>query len=560
MDGRVENISVTETCGQFSPIEVTEQIDSTPILCWDIGEREDKPICNVTEEDDPGRGLTVHYGKTCCCSNKEAISGMCTEIDVTVTMVTDHSHGSQQSSAIQSFGNLSILTNCSEEDSIEFVIATSQLTDRRIDWRLDVSKTALHCEERSDDSDNWGQMLSCMVHPIPVIHDRNVSWSLCMDHFTVQLSYENSTQRVYNLSDFPTWNDDELYFLIPLLNLVRLEVNYSYPGSPSAPVTGGVPNPIIFSDSDSSKYGRWDEIIWITASALVAACVVSFTLIVYRIRKLNGHGDGSGGPRLGGSTEGETDILPGSGNGEDEDISPHSTPPPGQRTTSDREETEEQSNTEEVPGSRSTEGVYPASTSSPPQQRSKRRALLRRYQRQRPSRHKRFVRYGATDKSQPYAQRSGGSRISQTEGRTPGFGIVTSQRQLSILRNRPQAMFVHAQNLVALDSNEPRYNSRRGSARLCPPSLDPPLQRHSRNRGPASSSPAVDESDQTHLAVSSLAVSSLPAAPTSDSGETYKYYFKEYVSSASQTSSASDPSDVLVTAVRTPPTMPNTCH
>ena len=31
---------------------------------------------------------------------------------------------------------------------------------------------------------------------------------------------------------------------------------------------------------------------------------------------------------------------------------------------------------------------------------------------------------------------SGGSRISQTEGRTPGFGSVTSQRQLSILRNR----------------------------------------------------------------------------------------------------------------------------
>ena len=36
-------------------------------------------------------------------------------------------------------------------------------------------------------------------------------------------------------------------------------------------------------------------------------------------------------------------------------------------------------------------------------------------------------------------------------------------------------MFVHAQNLVALDSNEPRYNSRRGSARRCAPSLDPPL-------------------------------------------------------------------------------------
>ena len=67
---------------------------------------------------------------------------------------------------------------------------------------------------------------------------------------------------------------------------------------------------------------------------------------------------------------------------------------------------------------------------------------------------------------------SGGSRISQTEGRTPGFGSVTSQRQLSILRNRitrPQAMFVHTQNLVALDSNEPRYNSRWGSASRCPP-------------------------------------------------------------------------------------------
>ena len=38
-----------------------------------------------------------------------------------------------------------------------------------------------------------------------------------------------------------------------------------------------------------------------------------------------------------------------------------------------------------------------------------------------------------------------------------------------------EAMFVHAQNLVALDSNEPRYNSRRGSARQCAPSLDPPL-------------------------------------------------------------------------------------
>ena len=36
-------------------------------------------------------------------------------------------------------------------------------------------------------------------------------------------------------------------------------------------------------------------------------------------------------------------------------------------------------------------------------------------------------------------------------------------------------MFVHAQNLVALDSNEPRYNSRRGSARRCAPSRDPPL-------------------------------------------------------------------------------------
>ena len=38
-----------------------------------------------------------------------------------------------------------------------------------------------------------------------------------------------------------------------------------------------------------------------------------------------------------------------------------------------------------------------------------------------------------------------------------------------------EAMFVHAQNLVALDSNEPRYNSRRGSTRRCAPSLDPPL-------------------------------------------------------------------------------------
>ena len=38
-----------------------------------------------------------------------------------------------------------------------------------------------------------------------------------------------------------------------------------------------------------------------------------------------------------------------------------------------------------------------------------------------------------------------------------------------------EAMFMHAQNLVALDSNEPRYNSRRGSARRCAPSLDPPL-------------------------------------------------------------------------------------
>ena len=63
---------------------------------------------------------------------------------------------------------------------------------------------------------------------------------------------------------------------------------------------------------------------------------------------------------------------------------------------------------------------------------------------------------------------SGGSRISQTEGRTPGFGSVTSLAGV-------EAMFVHAQNLVALDSNEPRYNSRRGSARRCAPSLDPPL-------------------------------------------------------------------------------------
>ena len=63
---------------------------------------------------------------------------------------------------------------------------------------------------------------------------------------------------------------------------------------------------------------------------------------------------------------------------------------------------------------------------------------------------------------------SGGSSISQTEGRTPGFGSVTSLAGV-------EAMFVHAQNLVALDSNEPRYNSRRGSARRCAPSLDPPL-------------------------------------------------------------------------------------
>ena len=66
---------------------------------------------------------------------------------------------------------------------------------------------------------------------------------------------------------------------------------------------------------------------------------------------------------------------------------------------------------------------------------------------------------------------SGGSRISQTEGRTPGFGSVTSLAGV-------EAMFVHAQNLVALDSNEPRYNSRRGSERRCVPSLDPPLYMH----------------------------------------------------------------------------------
>ena len=60
---------------------------------------------------------------------------------------------------------------------------------------------------------------------------------------------------------------------------------------------------------------------------------------------------------------------------------------------------------------------------------------------------------------------SGGSRISQTEERTPCFGSVTSLAGV-------EAMFaVHAQNLVALDSNEPRYNSRRGSARRCAPSL-----------------------------------------------------------------------------------------
>ena len=45
-----------------------------------------------------------------------------------------------------------------------------------------------------------------------------------------------------------------------------------------------------------------------------------------------------------------------------------------------------------------------------------------------------------------------------------------------------EAMFVHAQNLVALDSNEPRYNSRRGSARRCVPSLDPPLHTHTHVR------------------------------------------------------------------------------
>ena len=280
MCGKLKNTKVTETCGVFSPIEVIQQQNDSDLrVCWDIGQPADIQMCNVTEDSNPGKGLVVYYGKAKCCSNKEVIPGKFATIAVTVTIVTDSSDGSQTSSTIQSFGNLSRLTGCSEGDSINFVVATSQLTDKRIDWRLDVSNTALYCKEKPEDDETWGPVLPCSVYPVPVIPAHNVSGKICKKHFTVKLYYKNATHVVHSLSYFKTWNNhDELSFLIPKTDLAGFEVDYSYTNKVPEPVTGGISNPVNFPDNSSMD--RTKIIYLIGAGLAVLSVIVTVGVVV----------------------------------------------------------------------------------------------------------------------------------------------------------------------------------------------------------------------------------------------------------------------------------------
>jgi hypothetical protein len=234
MCGKIKDGGVYQNCGHFTPVEVIQQqIGSDTKICWDIGRSQDQDAR--------------------CCSREKGniIPGKFLTINVTVTMVAGSSH----TPSIRSFGNFSLLTECSQRDSIDFVIETSQLTDSKIDWLLNASQTALQCPNAAQNDDSLGVVLQCRVYPVSVIPGRKVSGKVCKKHFTVKLSYRNDTQMVYNLSYFKSWDDgDELSFLIPKADLVSFEVDYSYYGSERpTPVTGGIANPVILAHHKSNK-------------------------------------------------------------------------------------------------------------------------------------------------------------------------------------------------------------------------------------------------------------------------------------------------------------------